>query len=312
MKKTMKQCLLWTAALLLMLSCDRKPVTYYHFSQGIPVDRDSLTTIPIVEKSYLKQMVVKYAQIDSPSYSIIPVNYGGTDSIVVIYSMVDSFFVEVSAESGTSFGFGAGSFKQDSDKKESYIHEIGPDNRYFDTEALLRIREDDEGRGLEYSWIRGDESVPEPVEVAKYFEEGDNFPDFQTMTIDSAAFSSVSLAGKPVVINWWHTGCGPCREEFPDLNNFVDKYGENVRFLAITVDEDVELLKEFLKEFDFKYEHLLANDELKSLLHSAYPVNVIIDKNGKVVFAKSGLHYTSSGEHDFTAFEEVLQKVVNE
>jgi thiol-disulfide isomerase/thioredoxin len=55
--------------------------------------------------------------------------------------------------------------------------------------------------------------------------------------MDGAQHSLSDLRGKPVVINFWATWCGPCREEMPRLQKLAESYSaQGVQFVAISLD----------------------------------------------------------------------------
>jgi thiol-disulfide isomerase/thioredoxin len=57
-------------------------------------------------------------------------------------------------------------------------------------------------------------------------------------------------SGKGLILHFWATWCGPCREEMPALVKFVKetKADPNVEFLAVSVDEDWKAVDTWLKE----------------------------------------------------------------
>jgi len=125
----------------------------------------------------------------------------------------------------------------------------------------------------------------------KYALRGVNMtaPGFALDDIDGNRVSLDSLAGKVVVINFWHTGCIPCRAEIPELNLLVAKYqNKDVVFLAPTFN-DADLVTKFCKEIPFSYTLLPgANDMISDYQISAYPVHLILDKQGIVRYLKLG------------------------
>lgn len=62
---------------------------------------------------------------------------------------------------------------------------------------------------------------------------GDVFPDFSLRDMQGKNWTNEQLKGKKTVINFWFTGCGPCRNEMPELGSWVKQFPE-VTVLAIT------------------------------------------------------------------------------
>lgn len=62
-------------------------------------------------------------------------------------------------------------------------------------------------------------------------------PDFQMNTPDGVELSLSSLKGKPVVLNFWASTCGPCRGEMPEFQTAFEKYGEQVEFAMVNVPD---------------------------------------------------------------------------
>ncbi|MGZ6972180.1 MAG: TlpA family protein disulfide reductase [Thermoanaerobaculia bacterium] len=67
---------------------------------------------------------------------------------------------------------------------------------------------------------------------------------------DGARRDLASKTGKGLILHFWATWCGPCREEMPELVKFVKdtKSDANVEFLAVSVDEDWKVVDAWLKE----------------------------------------------------------------
>jgi thiol-disulfide isomerase/thioredoxin len=92
---------------------------------------------------------------------------------------------------------------------------------------------------------------------------------------------------KMIVINWWATSCIACREEIPGLNKLVEKYkGREIEFVAIVNDK--KNLAGFLKKYQFNYLQGYSDADLSFLFGVKYPRNIIIDKNGKIIYNASG------------------------
>ena len=130
----------------------------------------------------------------------------------------------------------------------------------------------------------GDQLTIEPSEQTVALAVGFELPHVAITRLDSSTIDLMALRGKPVVINWWQTFCGPCIREIPELNELVEKYaGHDVEFLAIADNEMAELTP-FLQKHPFSYDIALAGDEAVRIFGQAYPRHVIIDRAGKVAY----------------------------
>src|SRR5690348_11728300 len=71
-------------------------------------------------------------------------------------------------------------------------------------------------------------------------------PDFTLTTFDGKPFKLSDQVGKVVVINFWASWCGPCRDEAPALESLWEQYkGKDVVFLGVTYADDPKDSKEF-------------------------------------------------------------------
>jgi peroxiredoxin len=83
-------------------------------------------------------------------------------------------------------------------------------------------------------------------------------------TLKDMAGKDVRLAdykGRPIVVNFWATWCGPCKAEMPDLIALADKHkAEKLAVLGISVDDTPEELRAFAREFKVTYPLLVGRD----------------------------------------------------
>ncbi len=114
--------------------------------------------------------------------------------------------------------------------------------------------------------------------------------------LDGRQFSSRATLGGPVVYHCWASWCEGCIAEMRGLKELQSKYSKaKLNIVGINFDNDKRLAAEFLKGNPFPWMHLYDAGGLDSNLAVSYgiltlPVNVIVDKNGKVV--KTGVHWT--------------------
>lgn len=135
----------------------------------------------------------------------------------------------------------------------------------------------------EYFWNRlaGDTQQEKP-------EDENLAPDFEVTDINGNLINSKELRGKVVVFNFWFTTCGPCIGEMPELNQLVDEFAGDVRFLAFTFDPE-DRVKSFLDKHDFRYEIVANENKLGKLLGvKSRPAHFVIDQNGEIQWIGSG------------------------
>ena len=93
---------------------------------------------------------------------------------------------------------------------------------------------------------------PSPVTESTKPEVGFVAPDFEMQNPDGTSFS-LSDISKPIVLNFWNTGCRPCRDEMPLLQQINDELkGEGLIILTINIGQSASLVKEFMEDNDLQ------------------------------------------------------------
>lgn len=105
------------------------------------------------------------------------------------------------------------------------------------------------------------------------------------------------LRGYPVVVNVWASWCGPCREEFPVLQQLSARYGKRVAFLGINSEDSSDAAATFLREEPLSYPSYV--DPHKGTLESlgglgGFPDTAFYDKSGKLLYLKQGPYRSDS------------------
>ncbi len=107
--------------------------------------------------------------------------------------------------------------------------------------------------------------------------------DFTVSLVSGDTLKLAGQRGKPVLINFWATWCGPCREEMPAMERLYTRHRERgFVLLAVSVDSDVALVKPFLQRHKLTFPVAL---DAKMDLANAYgvralPASFVIDRNG--------------------------------
>jgi cytochrome c biogenesis protein CcmG, thiol:disulfide interchange protein DsbE len=113
--------------------------------------------------------------------------------------------------------------------------------------------------------------------------QGETAPDFNMVLDDGRYLRLSDLQGKPVVLNFWATWCGPCRLEMPELVNAAGA-DPNLVVLAADVQEARSPVEDFAAEFKMNLPIVLDKDgKVRNLYRvPGLPTTYFIDKTGKI------------------------------
>ena len=106
---------------------------------------------------------------------------------------------------------------------------------------------------------------------------------FDLKALDGATLDSQHLAGKVVLLNFWATWCGPCKEEMPSLARLQSQFDPGqVRVLTVTADIHPKEIKQFLDHLGIKLPVLFDEDQDLSRRFTVrgLPTTVLIDQDG--------------------------------
>ncbi len=120
---------------------------------------------------------------------------------------------------------------------------------------------------------------------------GDSAPtDDKIMAFSGALSSFKSLSARKVlVVNFWATWCPPCQKELPILSKLAAKYASEISFVGASVDSNKEDVLALRAHYSLNYWLGFVDPSVVSHWQAQIlPTTYIIDKSGKIVWAKSG------------------------
>ncbi len=117
-------------------------------------------------------------------------------------------------------------------------------------------------------------------------------------------------AGKVLLIDFWASWCGPCRQSFPWMNAMQAKYkAQGLEILAINLDSDSEEAQRFLEEVpaNFTLGFDASGDSAEKMQVEAMPMSYLVDREGKIRYRMMGFNTDKKSEHELN-----IQKLLTE
>ncbi len=120
---------------------------------------------------------------------------------------------------------------------------------------------------------------------------GKEAPDFTLKATNGKNLRLKEKRGDVVLINFWATWCGPCRQEMPLLDKLNAKYKDlGFTMIGINVESDTSGMAKYLRDVPVSF--AILNDGSNSVAKlygvDGMPNTVIIDRNGKVRYVHKG------------------------
>ena len=119
-------------------------------------------------------------------------------------------------------------------------------------------------------------------------------PDFTVTDIDGNQHKLSEFEGKPVILNFWASWCGPCKKEMPDFDEVYKEYKYKIHFLMVnltdgsreTVDTASSYIKSMGYTFPVYYDTML--EAMTNYSVYSVPATYFIDENGNIIANAQG------------------------
>ena len=132
------------------------------------------------------------------------------------------------------------------------------------------------------------------VEVAPEEAEPVLAPDFTVYDAEGNEVRLSDFAGKPVVLNFWASWCGPCKSELPAFENVWQEFGGDIEFLMVNltdgVSETVDGVSKFVSKngFTFPVYFDTAQNAAYTYGVTSIPATALVNADGEIVAAQVG------------------------
>ena len=119
-------------------------------------------------------------------------------------------------------------------------------------------------------------------------------PDFTVYDIDGNEVKLSDFFGKPIVVNFWASWCGPCKMEMPDFNEKYLEIGNEVTFLMVNMTdgsrETVDIASAFIAEQGYTFPVYYDTASSAASTYGVYslPTTFFIDADGHAIAQATG------------------------
>ena len=105
-------------------------------------------------------------------------------------------------------------------------------------------------------------------------------PNFTVYDLEGNEVNLTDFFGKPIILNFWASWCGPCKMEMPDFNEAYETYKDEIHFLMVNMTdgsrETVEKASSFITENGYTFPVYYDTDYSATITYSALPCQQVI------------------------------------
>jgi len=127
--------------------------------------------------------------------------------------------------------------------------------------------------------------VPYPTIATNSAVAGTSLPQASLLTLDNKTIDSITLIGKPLILNFWYSTCEPCRREMPVLATSAVTHSSTVRFVGVNMNDSIETAQNFAKKYNVLYDIMFdpSGSFIGALGIGTAPMTLFVDAQGVIV-----------------------------
>ena len=172
-----------------------------------------------------------------------------------------------------------------------------------------------EQESTDYTVLAIPQLIEEEAPASKRYRLGDVMHDFTVLTSDNRYFtlSEALQEKKAVLLNFWATWCGPCKAEFPAMQNAYVAAQDEIAVIAVSTTDAQDTVKDFKAEQGLSFD-MAGGTNLPTLFSiDSVPVSIVIDRYGVISYWHVGAMTAKSdflGLFDKFTGENYVQTVI--
>jgi thiol-disulfide isomerase/thioredoxin len=135
-------------------------------------------------------------------------------------------------------------------------------------------------------------SLPSDEITVQFVKEPVQISDLTMHDLNGQVISTTDWHGKVILVNYWATWCGPCREEIPYLIQLQEHYSDQLQVIGISADEgDTDQVKAFAKSMGINYPIVMQTPEINRQFPGVFalPTTFLIDRETRIIQTHVGL-----------------------
>jgi cytochrome c biogenesis protein CcmG/thiol:disulfide interchange protein DsbE len=115
-------------------------------------------------------------------------------------------------------------------------------------------------------------------------------PELPTQVLSGKRVDLASLRGKPAVVNFWASWCGPCKEEAPELKRFSESLGGRASMVGVDWGDAEDNAREFIAKAGWRYPILRDPSQKVGTEYglNGLPTTFVLDSDGNIVETLQG------------------------